>query len=239
MPTTTAGSHRVETVVTGETRQYLENGKERMLRSRQEISEMKERLEIIPYMDKTLASNRRRYLQLMRAFLKRDMVTLIEVDEVREHAGVFLVGKPGNDTQRLIIDARVSNQHFLPPPGVSLVTLEGLSRVGVAVENEDEDSGELSRLAGLHLGLVDVNDAFHRFKISKLYRSFFAFCEVEEVGAQLIGRVCTCFSNLPMGHTWSLFFCQKAIEDALWATPGLGKAVQDTRSWATSLRSGR
>ena len=45
MPTTTAGSPRVETVVTGETRQYLENGMERMLRSRQEISEMKERLE--------------------------------------------------------------------------------------------------------------------------------------------------------------------------------------------------
>ena len=72
-------------------------------------------------MDKTLASNRTRYLQFVRALLKRDMVTLIEVDEVREHAGVFLVEKPGKDTQRLIIDERVSNLHFLPPPGVSLV----------------------------------------------------------------------------------------------------------------------
>ena len=35
-----------------------------------------------------------------------------------------------------------------------------------------------------------------------------------------------------MGHTWSLFFCQKAIEEAMWATPGLGEAeiLQDTRS---------
>ena len=96
MPTTTAGSPRVETVVTGETRQYLENGMERMLRNRQEISEMKERLGIIPYMDRTLASNRRRYLQLVRALLKRDMVNLIEADEVRERVGVFLVEKPGN-----------------------------------------------------------------------------------------------------------------------------------------------
>ena len=126
MPTTTAGSLRVETAVTGETRQYLENGMERMLRSRQEISEMKERLGIIPKMDKTLASNRRRYLQLVRALLKRDMVTLIDVDEVLEHAGVFLVEKPGQDTQRLIIDARASNVHFLLPLGVSLVTSEGL-----------------------------------------------------------------------------------------------------------------
>ena len=45
---------------------------------------------------------------------------------------------PGKDTQR------VSNIHFLPPPGVSLVTLEGLSRrVQVAVESDDEDPGKL------------------------------------------------------------------------------------------------
>ena len=91
-----------------------------------------------------------------------------------------------------------------------------------------------SRLAGLHLGLADVKDAFRRFKISKLYSSFFALPEVEgqEVGAPLVGRVCPCFSSLPMGHTWSLFFCQKAIEEAMWATPGLGKTeiLQDTRS---------
>ena len=30
----------------------------------------------------------------MRALLKRDTVHLIEVDEVREHVGVFLVEKP-------------------------------------------------------------------------------------------------------------------------------------------------
>ena len=39
------------------------------------------------------------------------------------------------------IDARVSNLHFLLPPGVSLVTSEGLSRVEVALENGDEDPG--------------------------------------------------------------------------------------------------
>ena len=42
LPNTTAGSHRVDSVVTGETRQYFENGMERMLRSRQETAEMKE-----------------------------------------------------------------------------------------------------------------------------------------------------------------------------------------------------
>ena len=47
--------------------------------------------------------------------MKRDMTNLIEADEVRERVGVFLVDKPGRDTQRLIIDARVSNLHFLLP----------------------------------------------------------------------------------------------------------------------------
>ena len=40
LPATTAGSPRFGAVVPGETRQYLENGMERMLRSRQENSEM-------------------------------------------------------------------------------------------------------------------------------------------------------------------------------------------------------
>ena len=62
------------------------------------------------------------------------------------------------DTQRLSLDSRVSNLHVLRPLGVSLVTSEGLSRVEVALENGDVDLGELSRLAGLHLGLADVKD---------------------------------------------------------------------------------
>ena len=78
LPATTAASPRVEAVVTGETRQYLEDGMERMLRSMQEISEMKGRLGTRHHMDKTLASNRRRHLQLVRALLKRDLVTLVE-----------------------------------------------------------------------------------------------------------------------------------------------------------------
>ena len=92
MPTTTAGPLRVETVVTGEARQFLENG--RMLGSRQQISEIKGRLGIIPNMDRTLTSNRRSCLQLVRALMKSDMVNLIEADEVRERVGVFLVEKP-------------------------------------------------------------------------------------------------------------------------------------------------
>ena len=143
----------------------------------------------------------------MCALLQRDMVTLIEVDEVRGRTGVLLVEEPGKDTQRPIIDARV------------------MSRVEVALENDDEDPGELSRLAGLHLGLGDVKDAFHRFLISKLYSSFFALPEVQcqEVGAPLVGRVCSCFSSLPMGHALRFFFSVRK-------RPTLVQILQDTQS---------
>ena len=66
--------------------------------------------------------------------------------------------------------------------------------------------------------------------------TFFALPEVErrEVGAPLLGLVCPCFNSLPMGHTWSLFFCQRAIEEAMWATPSLDK---DTRSCVVARSS--
>ena len=63
--------------------------------------------------------------------------------------------------------------------------------------------------------------------------------EGREVGASLVGRVCTCSCRLPAGHTWSLFFCKKAIEEATWATPSLDKAeiLQDTRGCAVPRSS--
>ena len=57
------------------------------------------------------------------------MVDFLFEDEVRETVGLFFVEKPGKDTTRLIIDARNSNIHFRAPPGVSLLTPEGLARV--------------------------------------------------------------------------------------------------------------
>ena len=114
------------------------------------------------------------------------------------------------------------------------MTSEGLSRVEVELDDDDMDPAVLSNLAGLHLDLADVKDAFHKFKISKLYSSFFALPEIrgEEVRALLVGCVCPCFSSLPIGHTWSLFFCQKAIEEAMWTTPSLEKAeiLKDNRN---------
>ena len=71
---------------------------ERMLRSRHEVAEIQEKAGITFCVGRTLTSNRKRYLQLVRALMKRDLVTLIPLEEVREHAGVFLVEKPGKNS---------------------------------------------------------------------------------------------------------------------------------------------
>ena len=98
--------------------------------------------------------------------MKRDMVNLIEADEVRERVGVFLVGKTREGYTKA--DNRCESQQL----ALLALAWSQLSRVEVTLENDDVDLGELSRLASLHLGLADVKDAFHRFKISKLYSSF-------------------------------------------------------------------
>jgi len=74
------------------------------------------------------------------------------------------------------------------------------------------------------LGVTDVKDAFHRFKINEHYSSYFALPTMSAQDLGIVGRlwrgqrlepsdaVAPCFSSLPMGHTWSLYFCQAVGE---------------------------
>ena len=84
---------------------------------------------------------------------------------MRERAGVFfLVENTNKKSQQLTIDTR----------GTRNVYTQGFSRVEVT---DDDDGSDLSKVAGLHLGLADVKDAFHRFNIPKLKSVLFALHE--------------------------------------------------------------
>ena len=78
---------------------------------------------------------------------------------------------------RLIIDARDTNMRFHSPPSVSLVTAEGFSMIEVEVSDDiDLDSEEGKRLLsdlGLCMGVVDIADTFHRFRIDEFFSSYF------------------------------------------------------------------
>ena len=83
----------------------------------------------------------------------------------------MLCKKGETSTMRLIIDARESNIHFLPPPSASLLTSEGLSRIEIEIPSDVPADVYTSPewLADLEVifGLRDIKDAFHRFKISE------------------------------------------------------------------------
>ena len=114
--------------------------------------------------------------------------------------------KKGKQTMRLIIDARASNQLFGPPPGVDLLTPEGLSRT------------ELGPAVGvLHIATADVEDTLRRCRLTPLYASYFGLPSVTRREMRLDGdaEVVPCCSSVPMGHTWSLYFCQTTGESLL------------------------
>ncbi len=51
-----------------------------------------------------------------------------------ERVGLFAVWKVKDETQRLFVDARRANAHFRAPPGMDLLSAEGLSRIEVVVQ---------------------------------------------------------------------------------------------------------
>ena len=115
----------------------------------------------------------------------------------------------------MIIDAGRSNRRFAAPPGVELCSSEGLSRLEVEFREGDLDpqgrpyAHVLERLTAT-LGCTDVKDAFHRLSMPEELMWFFCLGESssEELGLQAGTQYELFWTSLPMGFTWSLYFCQ-------------------------------
>ena len=69
---------------------------------------------------------------------------------------------------RLIVDARLSNQHFKVPPKYTMATGDAFSRVELLMERSDE-----SAALALHIASGDVQNAFHHMAISDWLRPSF------------------------------------------------------------------
>ena len=149
----------------------------------------------------------------------------------KEQAGIFFVkkkSKPGErPKQRLILDARRVNQRFRTPPGVELCSSEGLSRLEVEVpedfETEAESFEDFLSEVSVAVGSGDVKDCFHRLSLDDEYSTYFGVGEGFAWEFGLTGSLCEgdilgendevdlLWTGLPMGHTWSLFFCQHIV----------------------------
>ena len=81
----------------------------------------------------------------------------------------------------MIIDARVPNDMMFDPPGVSLLTSEGLADIqielppGVQVGSEEADS--FLAMLELYLAMGDVKNAFHWLVMPAWLSEYFGFDE--------------------------------------------------------------
>ncbi|MCH1571346.1 MAG: hypothetical protein L7S64_08375, partial [Longimicrobiales bacterium] len=135
--------------------------------------------------------------------------------------------KPG--VLRLILDARLTNRLMKPAPGVCLAGPEAFARMEtqlpLGVESDSAAGRRLLEHFAFCLGTADVADAFHRLRISQELSEYFAF--PWSLPAQALGlpgsvisgitvaadtEIYPCSGSLPMGFSWSLYFCQDIVE---------------------------
>ena len=120
-------------------------------------------------------------------------------EEATEVTGVFFVPKKGGK-QRMVLDARRSNAHFMPAEGVTLCT--GSSLASIELEGSDV----------LYIGHADLQNAFYHLQLPEPLRRFFGLREVRAsrvpsdlrhlLGGLVSPRVRPRLAVVPMGFSW-------------------------------------
>jgi len=111
-----------------------------------------------PYSDPALRNTKVR-ADLVKLLLSSGIVEFTLNDGVR--VGIFCVWKSGKERMRLIVDARLSNQHFREPGNVDLPTGASFSRF--FTETYDD----------VHVSSCDLKDAFYTIQLRESLRHFF------------------------------------------------------------------
>eukprot|EP00438_Fugacium_kawagutii_P016537 Skav227298 [mRNA] locus=scaffold2645:95140:99516:- [translate_table: standard] len=213
-------------------RRFLEEKSELMLRRGVEAQEL-DRI-CTPYWDPKLKYNQKAYQGLVR---KLDAIGYFTyTTEPACEVGVFFVWKSSRTKLRMITDARRANACFHDPPGVNLMTGEGIGRIEVELEGATWMTEEVADALSIFVGLSDVRDCFHRMRVPRWLSKFFAWRPVPAkvvglTGTMLDGRllgpldpVFPCAGSLCQGFSWSLYFAQRANESVCRSMPLLADA---------------
>ena len=213
-------------LLAGGDRAQLEEGEERFLRNASDLRTLhEERGAVRPYTDPRLSTNRRALFVFLRVLLGRRLLGFSRVPRAR--IGTFFVWKKGREKMRLILDAREASRIFRDPPGVQLLSAEGLA--SFQVESSGVPAvGLPDSLASLmlHFQTADVDNCFHRLRLPAWLRPFFCWPSVtlRELGvaaadADLCGPLADLDEplfptaiSLPMGFSWSLCWAQRCGE---------------------------
>lgn len=206
-------------VLPGDDRQFLEEESELMLKPE---GERREECLPEPYWDPVLKWNTKEYHKLVSRLRSIGYFTYTLRPACK--VGVFFVWKSSKTKLRMITDARRANALFADPPGVSLMTGEGLGKVEVVFDDTFWADISSESAWKIFVGLSDVRDCFHRMRVPGWLARFFAW---EAVPAKLVGldgatldgttlkstdAVWPCAGSLCQGFSWSLFFAQRANE---------------------------
>lgn len=194
-----------------------------LLRALGEVQELDARPgPVEAHVDPSLNKRRRVNLRRVRRLLKAGLARVSR--SCQSDVGLYPLGK-GNGKQRMIWDSSLANRIVLEPPGVSLLTAEGMGRFEDDANDDmpeliaDEDEAELA------IGITDGKVCFQRLKFGETLTGnglseFYGHPKVAagEMGVSEVKRVAVTpntplwplATSLPMRWTWSLFFCQYA-----------------------------
>ena len=188
------------------------------------------------YSDKRLLGSRKEYGHFIRELRQLGLVHFTQSPKCE--VGVFFVWKKNRASMRMILDCRAANRRFCQPPGVDLLSGEGLGRI----EMEGEHGPG-------HFGSTDVADCFHRMRIEPPLSEWFSYPPgtAKEFnmqgqwlnGRRLLGsdRLWPCVGALPMGWAWSLFFVQINNVGLLSQVPSMhGSQLMTDRGKSVVLR---
>ena len=173
LPDSCAAVRELETLCSEAGLQYLEGCGERMFQAGVEpLADERE----LRYVDPTLTKNRKSYIRFIKDLKRRGL--LVFDTDVTETCGIFFVCKK-NGQLRMIIDARRANRRLRPPPGVSMVSAEGLGRIEIETDNPSEP-------VPIWVGTADVKDCFHRMGIPRWMSKLFGMprCRHGSLGSQ-------------------------------------------------------
>ena len=222
-------------------RVQLEGFEEHMLRSAEERQHIQREHPIRVYNDRRLIGSRRTYGRFVRRLAALGLVTFTLSPQ--EEVGVFFVWRKGRERMRMILDCRRANQAFVEPPGINLLTAEGLANIELPSDGEEPVS--------IFLGAGDIKDCFHRYRLSESISRWFCYPkgtakEFGLTGSLLGGRqlrdedlVWPAAAALPMGWSWSGHFAEAAGLEQLRSVPRLSSSALVTDRAGPIVLSGK
>ncbi len=231
LPQDCHGCPQLSHVLPADDRRFLEENSELMLKPTSEVDGS----EVVPYWDPKLKYNRKAYNGLVKRLADIGYFTF--TTQPACEVGVFFVWKSSKTKLRMITDARKANQMFKEPPGVSLMTGEGIGRIEIELDDEVWATPSAMDAVTTFVGLSDVRDCFHRMRVPSWLSRYFAWSAVPAkiVGLQgtwlegkLLGPldpIYPCAGSLCQGFSWSLYFAQRANEQVCRSISSLDDAV--------------